>query len=88
MEYRVAKPDHIIVREIDKRKNLLASVDEKKSQFAELKAKLEIMRSEIEQAELGRDSINAEITELTESALMLGLFVEEQAEEITAEDII
>lgn len=80
MSYIVLKEDHIIVKEIEKRKNLIDRADEKRRLATEMRAKLELLEFEVRQADENKVGLQAEIDELVDSALLLGL-IEEQREQ-------
>lgn len=76
MDYRVVRGDHIIVKEMEKRKSILTDADAKKEEYAILKAKLDELERDITTAELCKGKVETEIAELQECAILLGLIEE------------
>lgn len=84
MEKIVVNPNHIVVKELEKRKHILAEVDEKKVILATLEEQVFMLKSEISLAEEHKDELVNEINELEEIAIEKGFIkVEEEVENET-----
>lgn len=85
MDFSVVKPDHIIVKEIEKRKTFLAEVDDKRIELARFIELCDRLKAEIADADANKEQIYGEINELTECAFALGIYEKIQPEEVEAE---
>lgn len=86
MEKIIVNPNHIVVKELEKRKNILIEVDEKKQTLAKLEEQCFILKSEITLAEEHKDELVNEINELEEIAIEKG-FIQVQVD-VESKEII
>lgn len=83
----VLNPEHIIVKELVKRENILTDVDTKKDLIAKKRAELLELEQEVNLVETQASQLRSECAELEESAVALGLIRYEVEEEKVEETI-